>query len=243
VGEQFFIDSVRNGFKELPPEQQERFRAEVQGFIGQEATHRRLHSLYNGAPRKAGPGERLGAARPRTAEADGRRRTCATGSASPPPTSTSPPSSPTSCCTTPTCWATGPAPGDAVAVAQRRRVRAQEHRLRPVPGAGRHEEWRLKWMRRVTVFFLTDTLRQTVNNLRHDGTLWQWSTWKSGFSYLFGKRGLVRQTYRPWRAILPRRLPSVPAGQQRLGTLAGRAPAPVRAGRPLRPAAAGREAF
>src|SRR5687767_15567854 len=47
VGEQFFIDSVRNGFKELPPEQQERFRAEVQGFIGQEATHRRLHSLYN----------------------------------------------------------------------------------------------------------------------------------------------------------------------------------------------------
>ena len=47
VGEQFFIDSVRNGFKALPPEQQERFRAEVQGFVGQEATHRRLHSLYN----------------------------------------------------------------------------------------------------------------------------------------------------------------------------------------------------
>src|SRR5690349_18834724 len=47
VGEQFFIDSVRDGFKALPPGQQERFRAEVQGFIGQEATHRRLHSLYN----------------------------------------------------------------------------------------------------------------------------------------------------------------------------------------------------
>src|SRR5215218_5333160 len=47
VGEQFFIDSVRNGFKALPPKQQEKFRLEVQGFAGQEATHRRLHSLYN----------------------------------------------------------------------------------------------------------------------------------------------------------------------------------------------------
>src|SRR3954466_4980170 len=47
VGEQFFIDSVRDGFKALPADKQELFRAEVQGFIGQEATHRRLHSLYN----------------------------------------------------------------------------------------------------------------------------------------------------------------------------------------------------
>src|SRR6476469_5772159 len=47
VGEQFFIDSVRNGFRMLPADRQERFRAEVQGFVGQEATHRRLHSLYN----------------------------------------------------------------------------------------------------------------------------------------------------------------------------------------------------
>jgi len=54
VGEQFFIDSVRNGFKALPPEQQEPFRAEVQGFIGQEATHRRLHALYNAHSEKRG---------------------------------------------------------------------------------------------------------------------------------------------------------------------------------------------
>src|SRR3954471_5407160 len=47
IGEQFFIDSVRDGFKALPPHRQDDFRAEVQGFIGQEATHRRLHSLYN----------------------------------------------------------------------------------------------------------------------------------------------------------------------------------------------------
>jgi uncharacterized protein len=47
IGEQFFIDAVKNGFKALPPQQQEKFRAEVQGFIGQEATHRRIHSLFN----------------------------------------------------------------------------------------------------------------------------------------------------------------------------------------------------
>src|SRR5207253_4938827 len=47
VGEQFFIDAVRDGFKMLPPAMQDTFRVEVQGFVGQEATHRRLHSLYN----------------------------------------------------------------------------------------------------------------------------------------------------------------------------------------------------
>ena len=48
VGEQFFIDAVRNGLKSLPADQQDRYKAEVQGFIGQEATHRRIHSLFNG---------------------------------------------------------------------------------------------------------------------------------------------------------------------------------------------------
>ena len=48
VGEQFFIDSVRAALKALPAAQQERFAAEVQGFIGQEATHRRIHALFNG---------------------------------------------------------------------------------------------------------------------------------------------------------------------------------------------------
>ena len=47
VGEQFFIDSVRAGHKALPEAEQARFSREVQGFIGQEATHRRLHGLFN----------------------------------------------------------------------------------------------------------------------------------------------------------------------------------------------------
>ncbi len=48
VGEQFFIDAVRDGHKALPPDRQAQFADEVRGFIGQEATHRRIHALFNG---------------------------------------------------------------------------------------------------------------------------------------------------------------------------------------------------
>jgi hypothetical protein len=67
---------------------------------------------------------------------------------------------------------------------------------------GGNEKWRLRWFRRVTVMFLIDMLRQTLNNLRHDGTLWKWSTWKSAGAYLFGRRGLFRESYRPWKQYL-----------------------------------------
>jgi predicted metal-dependent hydrolase len=48
VGEQFFIDSVRDAARLLPdtPEHAA-LRATVQDFIGQEATHRRIHGLFN----------------------------------------------------------------------------------------------------------------------------------------------------------------------------------------------------
>lgn len=35
-------------------------------------------------------------------------------------------------------------------------------------------EWRIKWFRRISLIFLSDTLRQAVNNLSPDGRLWQW---------------------------------------------------------------------
>ena len=47
LGEQFFIDSVRRVVKTLPEAKQAEFAQEVQGFIGQEATHRRIHGLFN----------------------------------------------------------------------------------------------------------------------------------------------------------------------------------------------------
>jgi uncharacterized protein len=199
TGEQFFIDSVRDGFQALPPEQQERFRAEVQGFIGQEATHRRLHALYNAQLDKLGLVNEWEA---RNREAfkqlqgmDVRhwlgitaanehftailaefmlRNPDLLGDQDP---------------RLATLWLWHSA-------------EESEHKSTAFDlyqALGGSHEWRVKWMKRVTTLFLMETLRQTVLNLRRDGTLWKWSTWKSAASYLFGKRGLVTLTYKPWR--------------------------------------------
>jgi len=55
VGEQFFIDAVKEGAKHLPdtPENQQ-LKETAKGFIGQEATHRHLHALYNAHLEKQG---------------------------------------------------------------------------------------------------------------------------------------------------------------------------------------------
>ena len=47
-GEQFFIDAVRKAAKRLPqtPEHAQLHRT-IAGFVGQEATHRQVHALYN----------------------------------------------------------------------------------------------------------------------------------------------------------------------------------------------------
>ena len=54
VGEQYFMDSVRAGLKALPEDSRSKLAAEVQGFVGQEATHRRIHALFNGHLEKLG---------------------------------------------------------------------------------------------------------------------------------------------------------------------------------------------
>jgi predicted metal-dependent hydrolase len=46
-GEQFFIDSVKAGVQKLSPALREQFAEDVKGFVGQEATHRHLHGLFN----------------------------------------------------------------------------------------------------------------------------------------------------------------------------------------------------
>jgi predicted metal-dependent hydrolase len=48
VGEQYFIDAVRRGAALLPPDSRyDELQDTVRGFVGQEATHRRIHGLYN----------------------------------------------------------------------------------------------------------------------------------------------------------------------------------------------------
>jgi len=44
-----------------------------------------------------------------------------------------------------------------------------------------------------------DAVWQTLSNLRRAGTLWQWRTWCGAAKHLFGRSGLVRETFGPWR--------------------------------------------
>jgi len=48
-------------------------------------------------------------------------------------------------------------------------------------------------MRLFTVNFLLDLLANTAYMLRKDKKLWKWSTLKSGFDFLCGKRGVLRE--------------------------------------------------
>jgi predicted metal-dependent hydrolase len=204
VGEQFFIDSVRKGFEQLSPALQEKHRADMQGFVGQEASHRRLHALYNGHLEQLGLVNGWG---PRAQE---RMKMLAGVHAR--------------------HWLAATAANEhfTAILADHMLENAdllgdEDPRLKTLWLWHAAEEsehkcvafdlyqaldgdhaWRIKWMRRITMVFLIDTVRQTISNLRRDGTLWQWRTWKSAASYLFGKRGLVRLTYQPWRQYFRR---------------------------------------
>jgi predicted metal-dependent hydrolase len=199
VGEQFFIDSVRGGFKALPPELQERFRAEVQGFVGQEATHRRLHALYNAHLEKLGlVNDWEGRARERLKlleNVDVRHWLAITAA-----------NEHFTAILADFMLHNADLLGDddprLATLWLWHSAEESEHKNTAFDlyqALGGSHDWRLKWMRRITTIFLMDTLRQTARNLQRDGTLWQWSTWKSAAGFLFGQRGLVRQTYKPWR--------------------------------------------
>lgn len=199
LGEQFFIDAVRAGAQVLPADAP----AEVHAFIGQEATHRRIHALYNArldrhgyvngwGPRIAARNQQLAAqtADPRHAVAI----TAATEHFT-------------------AILAAYLLDHDDVALAGAEpRLRTLwlwhaseelEHRsvafdlYRALGGSLR---WRRRWFGWITFFFLSDVLRQTVGNLHRGGRLWRWRTWASGASFLFGPRGVVRRTFGPWAA-------------------------------------------
>jgi len=201
-GEQFFIDAVRAGFKELPPGDQARFDAEVKGFVGQEATHRRIHALFNAhlerqglvdrwTPRARARLELLAGSDPRHAlgiTAANEHFTAIFAE-----------------------WLLGHA--DLLQDCEPRlqalwlwhSAEEAEHKSTAFDlyqALGGNHAWRITWFKRITTIFLGDLLRQTWDNLRQEGQLWRWSTWRSAAVFLFGRHGLVRSTYRPWRAYL-----------------------------------------
>jgi uncharacterized protein len=199
VGEQFFIDSVRNGFKALPAEKQAQFQAEMQGFVGQEATHRRIHGLFNQQLEAQG----LDNAWERRAKV----RLAKMGDVNPlhPLGVTAANEHFTA------LFAEWLLARPELFDGTEPRLKAMwlwhsaeeaEHKSTAFDlyqALGGSLEWRSKWMNRVTWIFLIDTLRQTANNLQRDGTLWRWSTWTSAWRHLLGKQGLFRQSHSAWR--------------------------------------------
>jgi predicted metal-dependent hydrolase len=56
---------------------------------------------------------------------------------------------------------------------------------------GGNHTWRLLWFVYLSIHFTTDVIRQTINNLWHDRSLHQPSTWLSAFKFCFGRHGWV----------------------------------------------------
>lgn len=202
VGEQYFMDSVRNGLKSLPPEQQQRYASEVQGFVGQEATHRRIHALFNGHLDALGyvnEVERRALRRIKAnAHRDVRLHVAATAATEhftslfadwmlrhPEALEGAEPR-------LQTLW-------------QWHSAEESEHRTTAFDiyqAMGGSHRWRIRLFRYVTVTFLCDITRQTVRNLWHDGSLFKLSTWRSGATMLFAKDGIIRGNYHGWRDYL-----------------------------------------
>ena len=202
AGEQFFIDSIRLGLADAPADLKARFDDEVRGFIGQEATHRRIHQRFNAQVQRHGLVNHWEAR-------INRRRQRLDG-------------------VDPRIWIglTAATEHFTAFLAEHLLTNPQslqgaeprlldlwlwhaseesEHRSTAFDlyrALGGDEVWRRRLFRVVTMHFLTDLARQTVNNLWHDGTWWKPSTWVSGWKLLFARGGLVRACYGPWRAYL-----------------------------------------
>lgn len=212
VGEQFFIDAVRAGAKQLNdcPEHQA-LRETVRGFVGQEATHRHLHSLYNAHLEKQGFINHWGPRAARRLEI-GRQKMF----------STSEKGHLHELAITAAyehftalfgdlTLESMDQPGDWFAQAEEplktlwRWHAAEESEHKCVAfdlyvALGGNHKWRMRWFNYVLLQFTLDTLRQTVNNLWHDRTLHKPSTWMSAARFVFGRHGLVRRIAKPLMA-------------------------------------------
>jgi uncharacterized protein len=198
-GEQYFIDSVRAGLKALPPQRRDAMAGEVQGFIGQEATHRRIHALFNANLQRLGYDneiERRANARQRAHDGDDLRNKVAATAATEHFTA---------------IFANWLLHHPEVLQHAEPRLRTlwqwhsaeeSEHRntafdLYQALGGNHH--WRVRVFHYITWVFLHDVLRQTVRNLWHDGSLFQWRTWRGAWRLLLARDGMLRGNIGLWR--------------------------------------------
>ncbi len=202
MGEQYFMDSVRAGLKELPEAERQRLAPEVQGFVGQEATHRRIHALFNEHLAKQGFDNEIERRALRRLKANAHRNvrihvaaTAATEHFT-------------------ALFADWLLRHPEVMAGAEPRLQTLWHwhsaeetehcstAFDMYRALGGNEKYRILVFKAVTVMFLTDVMRQTVRNLWHDGSLFHASTWRSGYRLLFARDGMMRSNVRGWREYL-----------------------------------------
>lgn len=203
VGEQFFIDAVKQGVERLESAARERFAEEVRGFIGQEATHRRVHQRFNAQLQAQGyvnvwEGRIRHRIATRLAGRDARAWVGATAA--------------TEHFTA--IFAEYLLTRPQVLAGAEPRLRdlwlwhaseESEHRSTAFDlyrALGGNETWRRRLYLIVSWNFATDLLRQTLHNLWRDGHWWRPATWGGAWRLLLGRDGLLRATWGPWRAYL-----------------------------------------
>lgn len=201
-GEQFFIDAVRDGTAGLPPEMQAAHRANVRGFIGQEATHRRIHGLFNAHLEKQGlvdhwtPRSRK---RMRVLEGKDPRHALAITAATEHFTAMF------------AQWLL--AHPETLDGAEPRlktlwlwhSAEELEHKTTAFDiylAAGGTLAWRKRWLRHMTVLFFINLMRQTSANLRSHDQLWKLATWRSGWRLLMSRDGMLRSNLGAWRRYM-----------------------------------------
>lgn len=202
AGEQFFIDSVRAGAMALPEAQRQAFENELRGFVGQEATHRRVHALFNGHLARQGLVNHWEARIHRRVQAlTGLDPRVAVGVTAATEHFTA------------ILAAYLLSHAEPLAGAEQRLVllwqwhasEESEHRSTAFDlyrALGGSEPWRRRLFWVVSWHFGTDVLRQTAHNLWRDGSLFHAATWRSAARLLVGRQGLLPSLWRPWLRYL-----------------------------------------
>jgi len=204
AGEQFFLDSVRNGSKLLPAAQQTAMAEEIKGFIGQEATHRRIHQLMNDQLTKIGYTnlweQRIIDRQKLLINIDLRHAVAITAA--------------TEHLTA--LFAHWLLNHPEILKNADPRLRTlwmwhaseeSEHRSTAFDvylAMNGNYEWRVRMMRWVAFYFLSDLTQQTLQHLWRDKQLFKVNIYKQGFRFLFGSQGLISSNYHAWRDYFKR---------------------------------------
>ena len=210
AGEQLFIDSVKNALPLLPAgAQHQALRDACTDFAAQEATHRHVHNQFNAELAKQGLRNhlepRIWARFHRAAHLITPRHHLAVTAAYEHYTSVMS-----------AIMLAHPAMMARATPAMQslwrwHALEETEHKAVAFDlyqAVGGSYSWRVRWFLFASVQFAIDSMRQTTNNLWHDGTLFKPSTWWSAATYLFGRpsrgNGWVWLTAKPLAQYLRR---------------------------------------